>query len=240
MKHSSRFAVFDIDGTVIRWQLYHAVVSELAKRNLLSKGAADRIEQARKTWKNRAHSSSFGQYEHELVHTYHEALTRIRVDDFMNAVDIVFEEHRDQVYTYTRDLIRSLKEQGYILFTISGSHHEIIEKLADYYGFDDFLGNAYEQKNGFFTGTSSGITGKKGELLQQMVNKHGLGFDGSIAVGDSEGDIAMLELVENPIAFNPTAGLLSEAQKRQWKVVLERKNVIYELEHQNGAYTLLK
>ena len=27
----NKFAVFDIDGTLIRWQLYHAIADELAK-----------------------------------------------------------------------------------------------------------------------------------------------------------------------------------------------------------------
>lgn len=239
MKANSKFAVFDIDGTVIRWQLYHAIVGELARRNLLAAGAAEKIEQARMTWKKRTHDGSFQHYEHELVQAYHEALTRIRVADFRDAVDTVFEEHKDQVYTYTRDLIRRLKDEGYKLFTISGSHQEIIEKLAAYYGFDDFVGNIYEQKDRFFTGTSTGIVGKKGQLLQEMAAKHNVTFKGSIAVGDSEGDIAMFELVEQPIAFNPTAGLLARAKEDNWKIVVERKNVIYELESQNGQYVLL-
>ncbi len=31
---SQPFAVFDIDGTIIRWQLYHALADELAKENI--------------------------------------------------------------------------------------------------------------------------------------------------------------------------------------------------------------
>jgi len=48
-------------------------------------------------------------------------------------------------------------------------------------------------------------------------------------VGDSESDINLLEIVGKPICFNPTLTLYQEAKRRNWSVVVERKNVIYEL-----------
>jgi phosphoserine phosphatase len=35
---SKRFAVFDLDGTLVRWQLYHALVDRLAKKGYLGEG----------------------------------------------------------------------------------------------------------------------------------------------------------------------------------------------------------
>lgn len=238
MTRKKPFAVFDIDGTIIRWQLYHSIVSELAKRQLLAEGAAEQISEARMTWKRRAHSESYAEYETVLVHAYYDALHTVKVSDFMQVVDGVFEEYKDQVYTYTRDLITSLKSQDYLLFTISGSHHEIIAKLADYYEFDDYVGNIHERDNEYFTGNYSGVIGRKGEILNDLIAKHGATTEGSIAVGDSEGDIAMFEMVERPIVFNPTAGLLSTAKANKWKIVLERKNCIYELNARGQDYIL--
>jgi phosphoserine phosphatase len=39
----------------------------------------------------------------------------------------------------------------------------------------------------------------------------------------------MLEIVETPIAFNPNRLLYRHAKKHEWKVVVERKDVIYEV-----------
>lgn len=233
-----KFAVFDIDGTVIRWQLFHSVVNELAKRGHLSPEAARTIHEARMTWKRRTHSESYKAYERTLLGAYLAAFTDVSVADYLAVVDKVFDEYKDQVYTYTRDLIRALKEQGYVLLALSGSHQEIVEKLADYYGFDDAIGTVYEQKGGRFTGNVQEILHDKGEALQRLVAKHDLDFTGSIAVGDSRGDIPMLELVERPIAFNPAADLFVEATKRHWQIVVERKNVIYNLEVRDGSYVL--
>jgi phosphoserine phosphatase len=46
-------------------------------------------------------------------------------------------------------------------------------------------------------------------------------------VGDTEGDIPLLESVSRPICFNPNQNLYSYAKRMNWEVVVERKDVIY-------------
>lgn len=234
------FAVFDIDGTVIRWQLYHAIVDQLGKQNQLPAGIHEQIREARHTWKSRSHTSSFSEYEMTLIRVYHEALTNLSSAAYDRAVATVFETYKDQVYTYTRDLIRDLKTQGYLLFALSGSQQEIIQRLADYYGFDEAIGTRYEQANGHFTGNRDAVYGHKAELLKGLLAKHHLSTKGSLAVGDTATDIDMLQLVERPIAFNPSRELFEHAQGAGWEIVVERKNIIYHLEHHDGRYQLAK
>ena len=234
------FAVFDIDGTLIRWQLFHAIVGELAKQKQLADDAEFKIREARMTWKRRAHENSFNEYQDIMKDVYFDALKDISFDAHLRAVDKVFEEYKDQVYTYTRDLVKSLKAEGYFLLAISGSHHDIIAKLAEYYGFDDLLGAVFLTRDGKFTGEIDTPVTAKHLALENLTAKHGLTYEGSIGVGDSEGDIPILKLVETPIAFNPSKALFGEAMKNSWKVVVERKNMIYELENQDGKYFLAK
>ena len=51
----------------------------------------------------------------------------------------------------------------------------------------------------------------------------------SVAVGDSATDISMLELVGKPIAFNPDGVLVDFAKKHGWRIVVERKNIVYDV-----------
>lgn len=234
------FAVFDIDGTLIRWQLYHAIADALAKKGLIDTQTYRTIRDARMLWKRRAHDESFKDYEKRLVQGYEALLTKLSVEQFEAAATEVFEEYKDQVYTYTRELIRDLKAKGYLLFAISGSQIEIVGKIAGHYGFDDFVGSLYERKNGGFTGRVSAQRFGKHLILQEFIEKHQAALRGSIAVGDSEGDISMMEVVERPIAFNPEKKLLAHAQKAGWDVVLERKNVVYELRAQDDKYILVQ
>ena len=233
------FAVFDIDGTIIRWQLYHAIADELVKQGHLDAKQYQKVREARLTWKQREHETSYQDYEHALIRFFEVAVRDVSVETVKQACGIVLDRYKDQVYTYTRDLIAELKAKDYLLFAISASQDMIVQLLAMYYGFDDSGGSVYEIKDDKFTGKSEVLKSeRKPEFLKQLVAKHGASWQGSIAVGDSEGDIPMLSVVERPIAFNPTRDLFEHARGQGWRVVVERKSMIYELEPHDGGYFL--
>ena len=233
------FAVFDIDGTVIRWQLYHAIADALAKMGHIDAEMFDQARNARMQWKKRVGEDAFKDYEEVLIDIYDKALVTLTADDFMAAVQHVFDEYKDQTYTYTRDLIRSLKEQGYLLFAISASQEEVVEMLAKYYGFDAWAGSKYPREGNHFTGKKIPLKRDlKVKKLNGFIKNFSATTAGSIAIGDSDSDIPMLESVEQPIAFNPNKALFHHAKDKKWKIVVERKNMIYELESDDGGYRL--
>ncbi len=236
MEGEKRFAVFDIDGTLIRWQLYHSVADTLARLGHIDPQLHQSIKDARMIWKRR--EGQFSDYERQVVDVYDKVITSLTRQQFDAAAKAVFDEYKDQVYTYTRDLIAKLKKDRCLLFAISGSQTEIVKLIAKYYSFDDYAGSVYEYRNGKFTGAKDVAAWHKDKALKELVAKHKAGFAGSIAVGDSHSDIKMMELVERPIAFNPEGRLFGYAVKKGWKIVVERKNVVYELESDNGKYQL--
>lgn len=235
---SKKFAAFDLDGTIFRFALFHSVVDRLALQGALEPEHTAAIEEGRKTWKNRKHPEAFYDFVEPSIAAFEHSLKGMSATDHMNAVDAVFEEQKDHVYTYTRDLAKRLKHEGYFLVAISGSQIEIVEKFARYYGFDDWVGTVYEQKDGVYTGNADAAYKDKHLIIDRLVRKHDLTKKDSIAVGDTHRDISMLETTENPIAFNPNRQLLDHARKNGWKVVVERKNVIYELEPRDGNFVL--
>lgn len=234
MEKERPFAAFDIDGTLIRWQLYHAIADALVELEFISAEKFQAIKDARMAWKRRESPNSFKQYEQELVKLYVNMLGSISGKQFDKAAQVVFDEYKDQVYIYTRSLIKELKRQGYLIFAISGSQTEIVAKMADYYGFDDFVGRVDERRAGKFTGKSTTPIFNKDAALKRLVSKHRATYALSVGVGDSHSDVAMLELTERPIAFNPEKALFDYAKQNRWKIVVERKNMIYELEAGDG------
>jgi HAD superfamily hydrolase (TIGR01490 family) len=233
------FAVFDIDGTIIRWQLYHAIADALAKTGHIDAGLFKQARAARMQWKKRVGDDAFKDYEEKLVGIYDKALTTLSADDFMSAVRHVFDEYKEQTYTFTRDLILELKSKDYLLFAISASQEEVVGMLADYYGFDAWAGSKYPRRGNHFTGEKVPLKrGLKVKTLQEFVKKFDAASTGSIAVGDSDSDIPMLEAVEQPIAFNPDKKLFEHAKQQGWKIALERKNMVYELEPKDGSYVV--
>lgn len=233
------YAAFDIDGTVIRWQLYHAIADELAHRGDIAAKDYRQVKQARLAWKNRKDSNAFAAYEDTLVALVDRSITGLTREAIRQASDSVIKKYRQQVYVYTRNLIKDLKQQNYLLFAISASQSDIVGAIADYYGFDDYGGSVYENVNGRFTGKKDVLySNAKPEYLMKLIKKHHARTEDSIAIGDSESDIPMLQSVQHPIAFNPTKQLYDYARQHKWRIVIERKNVIYELIAQNTQYIL--
>ena len=226
---SRKFAVFDFDGTLIRWQLYHAIVDELASEGLVDKGSYKKVKIARHKWKVRESQDAIKDYEGELVSCYKLSLPNLSQPQRDGAIEKVYAAHKEQVYVYTRELVKKLKDDGYFLIAISGSHREAVELVAKHYGFDDWVSTKYEKVDGKFTGNYRLPAAEKDKVLNSLIKEHGLSLKNSYAVGDSESDIPMLALAENPVAFNPTQKLLDHARTKGWKIIVERKNVVYEL-----------
>ncbi|MBP9738356.1 HAD family phosphatase [Candidatus Saccharibacteria bacterium] len=237
-KQQKQFAVFDIDGTLIRWQLFHAVVDKLAKSGALGDTAHTDIHEARMKWKRREGPDGFYDYESTLIKLYDKAIARLDPAEFDQMTDSVITEYKDQVYTYTRDLVLDLKKKGYVLLAVSGSQKELVAKIATHYGFDDYSATEYRRHAGKFSGEVKVTSHDKETALRDLVKKNNLTFAGSYAVGDSKSDAVMLAMVEHPIAFNPDKNLFDEAKNHGWKIVIERKNMVYELEEANGTYVL--
>ena len=235
-----KFAVFDIDGTLIRWQLFHVAIDKLAKSGVLGSEAHQQIHEARMNWKRRVTNKGFPAYEQTLVKLYERAITKVSSAQFDAIITEITEEYKDQVYTYTRDLIKHLRSEGYLLFAISGSQKELVSEIANYYGFDDCIATEYDRTKNGFSGKVYVASHDKEAALSKLISQYKLDTKGSYAVGDSKSDAPMLRMVENPIAFNPDGDLFELAKQAGWKVVLERKNMVYEMEPQNGQYVLVK
>ncbi len=233
-----KFAVFDIDGTLIRWQLYHAIVNRLAKKDLLKPGANEQLQSALMRWKNRESEEAFHDYEGVLVKIYEASLAYIQSAKFDEVIDEIATQYKKQTYLYTRNLAKQLKDQGYFLIALSGSHEEIVEHIAKTYGFDTSVGTRYERDEQGFTGKKYIASLHKQTELERLIKLHDLSLKDSYAIGDSKSDAVMLEMVENPIAFNPNQELFAIAQQHGWKIIIERKNVIYQLEKQGEHYIL--
>ena len=119
------------------------------------------------------------------------------------------------------------------MVAISQSPKTILDEFCAQHGFDKVYGRIYEiGPSDRFTGvvTDEHLIANKGQIVNRVFSQHPeLARSDSYAVGDTEGDIALLEAVSHPICFNPNQTLYMHATRRGWSVVVERKDVIYHL-----------
>lgn len=229
MTKQRKFAAFDIDGTLFRSGLYREVSYELAKMGKIPEDIANELTTKHREWRHRIHGNAFEEFERTLVVAFDELSTQIRITDYDEAVQHVLAKKAENVYVYTRELIKQLKDGGYFLIAISGSQVDLVEPFAQKYGFDRWVGQEWERGEEFFTGNMTKSHTNKDLILQKLIQEHDLTLEGSVAVGDSNGDFGMLNLVDRPIAFNPTSELYDHAIANKWTIVIERKNMMYEL-----------
>lgn len=233
-----KFAAFDIDGTLFRSGLYREVTYELTRMGVVPDDLAEKLTEKHREYRNRMHGNAFEEFERVLVSEFDRLTTRIRVDDYDEAVQRVIAKKADNVYVYTRNLIQRLKKEGYFLVAISGSQIELVKPFAQKYGFDAWVGQEWERGDEYFTGHIVKTHTGKDKVITRIVAEHNLTLEGSYAVGDSNGDTGMLSMVDHPIAFNPTYELYEKALEHGWTIAIERKNIMYTLEQHDGTYLL--
>lgn len=223
-------AVFDIDGTVFRSSLLIELVDRLILKGVFPQSAHTYYERAREEWLNR--QGDYEPYVKKVVTSFAKYAKGVPFGDVANLAGEVIEEMRHRTYRYTRDLIHELKKKGYYLLAVSHSPKFIVDGFCYELGFDKSYGTFYATGASFrFTGEieDEHLIMNKAAILRRAVEKEKLTLKESVGVGDTDSDISMLSLVDDPIAFNPNRGLYRHAKQHHWKIIVERKDVIYEL-----------
>ncbi|MCK5589325.1 MAG: HAD-IB family hydrolase [Candidatus Pacebacteria bacterium] len=226
-----KFAVFDIDGTIFRSSLFIEVMEELIKEGIFPLETKKEYNKKYEKWQNR--DGGYSEYVDAMVKAFFKYIKGVNYDEYMKIVSAVVKKQQKQTYKYTRNLIKKLKKDGYFLIAISLSQKDILDIFCPFLGFDKIFGTEFEvDKNNEFTGVviNKEILNSKAHILKKFILEENLNIKDSIAVGDTESDIPMFEIVENPICFNPNFNLYKEAKKNNWKIVVERKDVIYKNE----------
>ena len=230
MGKKNKIAVFDIDGTIFRKNLHFELIDELAWLKIFPKDVRNTLVRLYTNWLE--HKGAYEDYRRAIVHLYAEHIRGCSEKDVRRASKVVMPFYEKRTYVFAEELIKKLKKENYCVIAISGSPIEIVEEYnRRHLNFDDVFGSVYElDENGIYTGgTVFEPTKHKGAVVKQYIFENGIGLDGSYGIGDTESDASFLEIVENPIAFNPNQNLKDIAEKKGWRIVVEKKDVIYEI-----------
>ncbi len=225
-----RFAVFDVDGTIFRSSLLIQVVNRLIEKGAFPVEARDIYEAEHERWLNR--EGDYQEYIDGVVRSFVDHLKGLHYSVLADTAEEVVEHQWKQVYRYTRDLLKDLKDRGYFLLAVSHSPKTVLDKFCPRLGFDKAYGTIYNiGPQELFTGEVADphLIYNKANILKRAVEKENLTLAHSIGVGDTESDIPFLEMVAKPICFNPNMKLYKYAKRLKWDVVVERKDVIYEI-----------
>ena len=226
-----KVAIFDIDGTIFRSSLLIELVEALIKEGVFPISAREIYKKEFNAWLDR--KGTYEKYIDAVVEAFVKNIKGVSYKKFAHVAEVVVSNQKDRVYCYTRDLVKELKNKGYYLLAISQSPKGILDGFCNELGFNKVYGRFYELgPTDRFTGeiVDMHLIGNKANIVKRAVEKENLTLKGSIGVGDTEGDIPLLELVEHPICFNPNKALYKFAKLNGWSVVVERKDVVYTIQ----------
>lgn len=223
----NKLAVFDIDGTIFRSSLIIELVNGLIKKEIFPKSVTKELEKDYSAWLHR--KGSYYNYIVKVVDVYFENIKGKKEKEVRAAIQQIINSEKNKLYVFTRGLIKELKRKNYFLLAISGSPECMVGEFSKSLGFDAFYGSIDEIKNCIFTGNELvDVSKSKPEILLNFIKDNkDFNLKDAVGVGDSEIDITFLELVGNPIAFNPDLKLATYAKEKKWRIVVERKNVVY-------------
>jgi HAD superfamily hydrolase (TIGR01490 family) len=226
-----KVAFFDIDGTVFRSSLLIELVDALIACEAFPKEALAEYSEAFEAWRDRR--GTYDNYINALIRTYLKYIKGVHYSVLADVGRSVVEVQGSHVYRYTRDLIKTLKSDNYYLVAISQSPKTVLDDFCLRYGFDKIYGRMYELgPQDRFTGIviDEHLINNKANIVKRVFEHNSeLTNEDSVAVGDTEGDISLLESVAHPVCFNPNQLLYSHAKRMGWEIVIERKDVIYHL-----------
>lgn len=214
----------DADGTIFRWQLFHEWIVEMVELGVLPQAVLTKTEESLLAYRDR--KGPFKKFVNELVSSYQDEgrLSGVHVKDAILAAREVIKKKGERIHVFPRELIRAAKEENYLTAVISGSPIEVIREFANKLGLDAAIGTVHPTDNGRFTGGKPEVwVLDKSRAVEKICQEHDIDLENSIAMGDSENDVPMLNSVGYKICFNPNEELFRHAKHERLPVVVERK-----------------
>lgn len=229
-------AFFDIDGTLVRESILIKHFKKLVKYGIIDEVYwAQSIRPKYEAFERR--HGDFDDYLDEVSTVYKEKLVGLHKSLINFTGQQVIDEGGEMVYRYTRDMIKYHKEQGHLVFFISGSPDFLVSKLADRYGITDYRGTHYKfDEDDIFQGEIEQMwdSMSKEKEFRALAEKYDINLSKSYAYGDTNGDFSMLKEMGHGVAMNPSDKLLNMIKNdpellEKVDIIIERKDVIYKV-----------
>jgi HAD superfamily hydrolase (TIGR01490 family) len=216
-----RVAFFDIDGTLYNGNLGLDVGKYLVGLRLISRMVLLRAIFLGFLYKLRLISyDKFGVLGMSLLE---DVLSGKEVERVLRVVEDFYEVTDLNLNKKVLGLLQDLKDKDFFIVLVTGEPDFLMRPFIAKVGADVSLTTELElDKKGKFTGKIlENLSTNKGkyEVFKRFVEKEGVDLTESVAVGDSEGDLGMLEACGRAICVNPTRGLLKVARVKGWGVI---------------------
>lgn len=216
-----KVAIFDYDNTLSEGFALPEICMMMEKRNLGNKGF-------NVNWKKMLTEYENGTlpYNDMVIKSstvIADFLNEMQTKDFMKFVREEY-DFLGKIYDWVPDLFEQLKNNGWLIAVISGATSEFLEVVQETLDYDFFWGTNLEKNAGSFTKKFQVIMNnlEKARVIKEL--KKNISF--SIGIGDSEGDLEFLKIVDKAFVYNPKMKFASELSKNHKNItILTEENI---------------
>ncbi|MGW7254279.1 haloacid dehalogenase-like hydrolase [Streptomyces sp. NPDC054834] len=209
-----RIAVLDVDETLIADALAGPLPTMLAEAGLVPQDRLARLRRAQV-----ASDAEDPQAAARMNALFAAMLTDVPCRAVSAVTARLWQRQRARLFAFAMPLAGALKEAGYVPLLISGGPQEMVAHLACELGVTLFRGTEFEAADGLFTGrVASTVADGKDRAAQELAGAGHIDWPGSLAVGNSLGDVSSLSRAGRPVAFEPSPALRMLACHRSWPV----------------------
>jgi HAD superfamily hydrolase (TIGR01490 family) len=211
-------AIFDLDNTLLdgdsdyNWGLY------LVKKGYLDEG--EYKEQNQKFFEE----YQVGKLDIFAFAEFQFRFLKNNTRKFLNDVrsDYINEIIKPMILKKAVDLVNQHKEAGDRLLIITATNSFITKPIGELFGIDELIGTDPEEHLGEFTGKVNGTPSFKEGKVKRLFDWLGeknlklADFEKTFFYSDSHNDLALLEVVTNPVVVNGDKILQEKAQEKNW------------------------
>lgn len=132
-----------------------------------------------------------------------------------------FQVFKKNIYPVSYRLINYLKEKNYHVICLSVGASEVINLAGKELGMNKVYSTQLAFENRKYTGkliTNLHKPRGKEELLKLLIEKDDFAREDSLGLGDSDSDVEFMNMVEIPVAVNPSEKLFRYAKEKGWPV----------------------
>jgi len=183
---TKKLIAFDMDGTILEVE----AIDEIAKRA----GVQDKVAELTKKAMNG-----------EMDFTY-ALKERVRLLKGLPVKVVEEVAERLPISRGAEEVVRSLKNMGFITVLITGGFDVVAKKVSERLGFDYWFANKLGVEDGKLNGEVEILVSdgeSKLEILKKVAEAHGIDLEECVAVGDGANDLLVLEKVGLGIGFKP-------------------------------------
>lgn len=211
-------AIFDLDNTLLSIDSDHAW-----GEFLLEQGAVDPVAY------REANDRFLADYEAGTldIHAFLEVALRPLAENSPEQLaawhqQFMASKIEPHILPRGEELVARHRTSGDTLMIITATNRFITGPIAERLGVDELIAVEPEFVDGRYTGRVSGVPsyreGKVERLEQWLVDKE-LTLDGAWFYSDSHNDLALLDLVDHPVAVDPDPTLREVAEQKGWKII---------------------